>query len=275
MPIVRPLGTMVTYGFDLRSLAIDLEIAARLGVTVLEVLPDWRTSPDPRLLRQRLADQGFTLHSAHGGWGRRAIQAEAIDLAHPEFAQASLDDLKLELDWLDQAGGRHLIVHPGGLSEPTDWHDRRDRLKEGLNALADHLVGSRLIVCVENMPPGVHPGSRTADLADLLNELDRPELGLILDTGHAHISSTLPVETDASGSLLRSTHVHDNDGRKDSHLPPGLGTILWDDWLDSLDAISYRGPIMLECIRHLRENPDSIDEGLLARLACLSQGLHS
>ncbi len=52
-----------------------------------------------------------------------------------------------------------------------------------------------------------------------------------------------------------TTHVHDNNGRQDSHLPPGHGTIDWLAWGRDLDAIAYTGPIMLECIRHLRQRP--------------------
>ena len=46
-----------------------------------------------------------------------------------------------------------------------------------------------MIVCVENMPPGVHPGSRMAELAELLRELDHPQLALALDTGHANLTA--------------------------------------------------------------------------------------
>ena len=87
--------------------------------------------------------------------------------------------------------------------------------------LAEHARGSGVIVCVENMPPGVHPGSRMAELAELLVELDHPHLALALDTGHANLTATAAEETRAAGSLLATTHVHDNDGRQDSHEPPG------------------------------------------------------
>ena len=86
------------------------------------------------------------------------------------------------------------------------------------------------MICVENMPPGVHPGSRMADLAALLVELAEPGLALALDTGHANLGEGVVHETVAAGSLLATTHVHDNNGRQDSHLPPGHGTIDWAAW---------------------------------------------
>ncbi len=105
------------------------------------------------------------------------------------------------------------------------------------------------------MPPGVYPGSRMAELAQLLTELNHPKLALALDTGHANLTASPHDETYAAGSLLMTTHVHDNNGRQDSHLPPGHGTIDWLAWGRDLDAIAYTGPIMLECIRHLRQRP--------------------
>jgi sugar phosphate isomerase/epimerase len=271
--IPRPLGTMVAYGFAEIDLAADLELARRLGASVLEIFPDWRALPDPGVLRSRVAECGLTLHSAHGCWGGQSIHAYRVDLGQPDpgVHRASVADLKRCVDWLGAAGGTYLVIHPGGLSEAEQAPARRDALARGLLALAEHARGTGIVLCVENMPPGVHPGSRMADLFDLVAALDRPELALALDTGHAHIAATPAAETEAAGRLLRTTHVHDNNGRQDTHLPPGLGTLDWDAWIEALDAIDYRGPILLECIRHLRNHPDSLDDALLDRLGKLTR----
>ena len=58
------------------------------------------------------------------------------------------------------------------------------------------------------------------ELAELLAELDHPKLALALDTGHANLSTSVREETLAAGPRLATTHVHDNNGRQDSHLPP-------------------------------------------------------
>jgi sugar phosphate isomerase/epimerase len=269
----RLLGTMVTYGFARIELDDDLALARRLGARVLEVLPDWRVLPDPDRLRERVADAGLTLHSAHGCWGGQSIRADRVDLGSPDSAthRASVDDLKTCVDWLDAAGGTCLVVHPGGLSGAGQGPIRRDALTRGLAELADHARGGDVTICVENMPPGVHPGSRMIDLFRLVSMLDLPQLALALDTGHAHISDSAPAETMAAGRFLRTTHVHDNNGRQDAHLPPGLGTLDWPGWVEALDAIDYRGPIVLECIRHLRNDVGCIDDALVRRLRALTR----
>lgn len=270
----RPIGTMVVYGYPDLVLADDLDIARRLHASTLEILPFWKAMPDPAALAVQVADAGLTVHSAHGCWGGVSIQAARVDLGSPddETRRQSVDDIARCADWLARAGGRYLVVHPGGLSYPEDAETRRAALGESLTSLVALSKGSGVVFCVENMPPGVHPGSRMADLRSLVDELDLDGVALALDTGHAHIASTPRAETLAAGPRLVTTHVHDNDGRQDTHLPPGLGTLDWEDWVGALNAIDYRGPIMLECVRYLRRNPEFLTTALLDRLDQLSRG---
>lgn len=268
----RALGTMIAYGFLRGHLDVDLQIAHRLGASCVEVLPDWRQYPDPIVLKVHVEAAGLAVHSAHGCWGGQSIAADRVDLGSidPQSWRAGVDDLRRCIDWLAAAGGTCLVVHPGGLSDPDETAARRDALARSLLALADHAAGGPVVLCVENMPPGVHPGSRMADLFALLDELNRHEIALALDTGHAHLAGALVGETEAAGRWLRTTHVHDNNGRQDTHEPPGQGSIDWDPWPSALDAIDYRGPVMLECIRALRSNPDRLDDALLRRLDALT-----
>ena len=188
---------------------------------MLEILPLWSALPDPGEIARRAASRGFSIHSAHGAWGGQAIRARRVDLGSTDAVthEESIDDLMRCVDWLAAAGGKCLVVHPGGLSDPEEQEHRRAALARGLLRLADHARGPGVLVCVENMPPGVHPGSRMTDLAALLAELAHPQLALALDTGHANLGEGLSHETRAAGTLLATTHVHDNDGRQDTHLP--------------------------------------------------------
>lgn len=268
----RQLGTMIVHGYPKLDLEVDLAIARSLGAEVLEILPLWKAEPDPTSLRSRAVDLGLQIHSAHGCWGGQSIRADRVDLASTQLSTwtASVDDLKRCVDWLGLAGGSFLVIHPGGLSNPGDLEPRTRSLLEGLSRLADHARGTGITLCVENMPPGVYPGSSMADLTSILSTLDRREVALALDTGHANIAETVNGATEAAGPFLATTHVHDNDGRQDTHLPPGLGTIDWTGWIQALDRIDYRGPIVLECIKYLRDRPESVNRELVDRLRVLT-----
>ena len=141
----RLLGTMVTYGYSEINLADELDLAVRIGASVLEILPEWSRLPDPAVVRRRSADRGLSIHSAHGCWGGRTIRARRVDLGaiDPSTHRESIDDLKECVDWLAEAGGRYLVVHPGGLSLEDERQKRRMALARGLRELAEHARGTR------------------------------------------------------------------------------------------------------------------------------------
>ena len=266
---------MITYGYRPIDLRDELELASGLGVSVLEILPGWSAFPDPLELAIRVRDHGLKVHSAHGCWGGQTIRARRVDLGSTEAttAQESIDDVIRCVDWLAAAKGTCLVVHPGGLSDQSEQARRRSALGRAARFSWPTTRAAGVLICVENMPPGVHPGSRMADLAELLSELHHPQLALALDTGHANLGEGVVTETHAAGSLLATTHVHDNNGRQDTHLPPGHGTVDWLEWGRALDSIGYAGPIVLECIKYLREDPSSYRPGALEGLASFRRDL--
>lgn len=238
----------------------DLKLVSELGASCVEVLPRWNALPPADELQAKIGSTGLETWSVHGPWGRQSICAEKVDLAdtNPRLRQESLDDLSRASDWAAALGAKVLVVHPGGLSDAAEFTDRYDNLCDSLARLAAAAWPMGLKIGVENMPKGVYPGSRMGDLAKIVREIDHPGLGLVLDTGHARISADVVAETLAAEGRLISTHVHDNEGRADSHKPPGEGSIDWPAWFATLDRISYAGPIMLECIRALRERAEPV-----------------
>ena len=118
----RLLGTMITYCYRGIDLDDELELAGKLGASVLEILPGWSSLPDPSALAVRVRDRGFRVHSAHGCWGGQTIRAQRVDLGSTDASthQESIDDIMRCIDWLAIAGGTCLVVHPGGLSDETE-----------------------------------------------------------------------------------------------------------------------------------------------------------
>ena len=259
----RALGLMVVHTPKGPLLEHDLGLAARLGASLVELLPQWHSLPEPGPVRETIAQSGLTLWSVHGPWGGQAIAAARVDLAdlNSRLRQDSIDDVLRALDWSARLGAGLMVVHPGGLSAHEDLAERTERLTQSLDSLSLEAESRNIRIGLENMPRGVFPGSRMADLAEVVRQINRPAaLGLVLDTGHARISGDIREETLAAQGLLISTHVHDNDGRSDSHRPPGEGVLDWPAWFAALDEIGYSGPILLECVKALREGPeDRID----------------
>lgn len=63
----------------------------------------------------------------------------------------------------------------------------------------------------------------------LLDMVASPRLKVCLDTGHAHLFSSVPLEVwfEVLGDDLAYVHVNDNRGDYDAELPPGQGDIDW------------------------------------------------
>jgi sugar phosphate isomerase/epimerase len=93
-----------------------------------------------------------------------------------------------------------------------------------------------------------------------------PNLGFILDAGHAHANGEDHAALiRAAGPLLRDTHFHDNLGprgfdftrtaaqadisSRDLHMIPGMGTIDWIGVVRALWAVDFPGPVVFEAPR--------------------------
>lgn len=176
------------------------------------------------------------------------------------------------LDYAVEARAEIVVYH--GLNHPDadGPAGERARLRAEGEERALARLGRRagalgVTVAVENLAP-VFPGPArlTHDplrIHELVRRLDDPAIGMLLDLGHAHITSGLH-GTDLEAIVARVApevvlfHVHDNLGarrhdlgfpgvdplRLDLHLPPGAGTLPWDRVREVL--LRHRAPLMLE-----------------------------
>jgi sugar phosphate isomerase/epimerase len=93
----------------------------------------------------------------------------------------------------------------------------------------------------------------------LFFEVTHLDLNVCLDTGHANMNEGVETAFRLLKSRIRSTHVHDNNGKDDSHLfpladtPDGLandgedrGTIDWKRTMTALRSLDSACPLVLE-----------------------------
>jgi sugar phosphate isomerase/epimerase len=61
----------------------------------------------------------------------------------------------------------------------------------------------------------------------LIEKINNPDFGFCFDTGHFNLFSTVPMEKwfESLGGHLMEVHLHDNDGKADSHWALGRGGI--------------------------------------------------
>jgi sugar phosphate isomerase/epimerase len=81
----------------------------------------------------------------------------------------------------------------------------------------------------------------------LVNDVDMPNLGICVDTGHANLGDLgSPRAIRMAGSKLFTTHLQDNFGKQDDHMAPGMGYIDWEDVFRAIKEIDYKRTLMLE-----------------------------
>src|SRR5260370_37622487 len=75
------------------------------------------------------------------------------------------------------------------------------------------------------------------------------DLHFVFDVGHAHIGEGVESEFEIMKERIRSTHVHDNDGKADVHLFPLVsagGTVDWKNTMRLLRSRANQYPLLLE-----------------------------
>ena len=106
-------------------------------------------------------------------------------------------------------------------------------------------------VLLENIPNELSSAERLLQF----NELTHLGMNFAFDTGHAHMHEGVATAFNLMKDRIRSTHVHDNNGKEDKHLFPTVaegGTIDWKATMPLLKSRESQFPLLLE----LKEAPD-------------------
>jgi sugar phosphate isomerase/epimerase len=113
--------------------------------------------------------------------------------------------------------GAPVVVHPGYYAWEQEQEQADRQFKKSLGELRTAAGDLSLTFYFENMGDMHFFNLRTPDDLGLIEGT-----GFTLDTGHANLNKCLPGFLDAGFSHM---HIHDNNGKKDSHDAVGEGTI--------------------------------------------------
>ena len=217
---------------------------------------DYRDQGQVSELGHWFRDSKLKLHSMHSPmysdtvWGRTgptSVLAITEPLKHKRIA--IVDEIKRALEIAETIPFRYLIQHLGG---PTEEFDER-RSDAAFTALEELLIFAHqrgVEILLENIPNGYSDSER---LVSFVNQTHL-RLGFCLDVGHANMGEGVPRAFETMKEKIRSTHLHDNDGRSDTHLFPFSdkgGTIDWGKTIRLLCSRPEQYPLLLE----LKEDP--------------------
>jgi sugar phosphate isomerase/epimerase len=200
---------------------------------------------------------GIPLNSVHSPlyadyeWGRAG--APPVNVASTDRAARieAMDEIKRALEIAEQIPFRFLVQHLGAPNE--DFSEKKFEAAmtsiEHLRAFAKPL-GVRILL--ENIPNELSTPDR---LVEMIRSAHFDDVGVCFDFGHAHMMSSVREGFEILRNHILSTHVHDNDRMKDSHLWPGQGTIDWKEAMDLLRSAPQTPPLLLELNEDEKVNP--------------------
>lgn len=105
------------------------------------------------------------------------------------------------------------------------------------------LKGTGTVIALENVyekEPGI--------LRRLLEMLASDQVCFCFDTGHFNVFARSPLKTwmEQMGPYIGHLHLHDNFGKFDEHLPPGMATFPFDQFFAALKEMNVQPTITLE-----------------------------
>ena len=252
-----------TYLFvDHRLTAAWLDRIWDAGVPLVEIFCarqhfDYRDRMQFAELGYWLRDSELKVHSLHSPlfsddvWGRTGPNSvvDITDVVKSRRMQA-VDEIKRALEVAETIPFKYLIQHVGMTNAEYDPRkiDAAFAALEEINLFAKE---RGVEVLLENTP---NEHSNAERLLRFL-EVTHLDLNLCLDVGHANMKEGVDIAYKLLKSRIRSTHIHDNDGKEDTHLFPtfdSTGTIDWPRTMDTLRSQPECYPLLLE----VREVPE-------------------
>ena len=161
---------------------------------------------DPSLFENYSAD--FVLHAPYHGMNIASLfepirKASVTVMSNCFMAAADI--------------GAAVVMHPGYYAWEQEREQADRQFRKSLQELCNAADELSVTFWFENMGDMHFFNLRTPEDLDLIDGC-----GLALDTGHAHINRCLPGFLQAGFSHM---HIHDNNGKKDTHSPVGEGNI--------------------------------------------------
>ncbi len=133
-------------------------------------------------------------------------------------------------------------IHPCYLCPPAMRNDLVSFHIEALQPIVEMAASYGLTLVFENYTA---PFDQVSTIKTLLMEV--PGLKLHLDFGHTNFGiDDHEVFCGELGDHIQHVHFSDNRSRSDDHMPLGVGTVNWQNAVNSLKAIGYNSTITLE-----------------------------
>lgn len=219
-----------------------------------------------------IKEQGLEVAQAHAPYPTYTRNSEMDDLVFESIVKsmAVCQDL----------GCPYIVVHPNfgdyswRLDSETQWAVNKEFYTRLIPYSKEYGVG----ICLENMFTSYNGRLYSAICSDAdeaiayidaLNEIAGFDcFSFCYDTGHQTLLGLdFRENLRKLNSRVKVLHIHDNDGRNDSHLAPYMGVSDWEAFIEGLRDISFSGAISFEVRNVFGQYPKELWPEQLALIA--------
>jgi len=180
------------------------------------------------IILEELSAQGSVLHNA----GLRCtIHAPFIDLnpgaLDPKIREVTRNRFRQVFQMAEFLNPKVIVFHPG-YDDLRYGNNRLDWLKNSIDFWQEFIpIAEKLgsVIAMENIFE-----KEPSTLKALLEAFEHPNFRHCFDVGHWNMFTTVTMEEWFAelGSFIAESHIHDNHGEADEHLPLGEGEIDFD-----------------------------------------------
>lgn len=180
----------------------------------------------------------------------------------------SVDYIKAAVDNAVKFRSPYVSVCPGMTLHGEAIEEGWRQLRRSLEELLDYAEEKDVTLLIE--PAHKYETTLILTVDDglrMIDEIGSDRLGILLDTGHAHVNGEdlAQVVHKLEGVPLH-IHIDDNDGTSDAHLIPGEGSIDFAPFAKALQETGYEGFVSAELGFDYTPDPDAAIERTLTAL---------
>lgn len=200
---------------------------------------------------RRLDLSPLSFHAPYGDW---------IDFTSFDEKQRhdSVKEILTAVEAAATLGAVYFVLHPGPeidrVLPPEEYSNRLAHALRAIGQIAAKCSELGLTLLMENQLPDL-PFGQVDDILRTIGQMNHRNIGVCLDTGHAHLTGHLFAVMQKFSEHLKLVHAADNRGKKDDHLPPGKGKIDWPQLVMNLNETRFQGVFILELSGSGRKKP--------------------
>lgn len=186
----------------------------------------------------------------------------------------SIEYLKTAIEMGKALGAEYTVISAGHAGYEATKREIWERFCISIRELVDYAQEKEHILLIEALTPFESNVCTTAnDLLDIIECIDSPFLGAMCDIVPPYVQhESILSYFKKLGENIKHLHIVDSDGRTDTHLLPGEGTIPLKELMGEIYNFGYDKGITIELVTAYINEPSLYAKKAIDRLKKITEG---